>query len=81
MFLHFHNRMTGDLFNEKYSFPVGRHSSGLFLCTSVCRSRPLWLFQTKDVLLRTVLSAARAMLRTRTCVLCATAMLRTGTML
>jgi len=81
MFLHFRNRMTGDLFNEKYSIHVGRHCSELFPGTSVCRSWPVWLFQAEVVLLRAVLPAARAMLRTCACVLCATAMLRTGTML
>gem|GEM_PF-6336222 len=76
MFLHFRNRLTGDLFNEKYSFPVGRDCIELFLYTSVCRSWPLWLFQTAFVLLRAMLPAARPMLRTCTCMLCATAMLR-----
>ena len=78
----FQNRMTGELFNEKYSIPVGRHCSELFPCTAVCRSWPVWLFQVEVVLLRAVLPAARAMLCpssnmlcTCTCVLCATAML------
>ena len=77
----FRNRITGELFNEKYSFPVGRDCSELFCGTSICRSWPVWLFQTEVILLRTMLSTARTMLRAGTCVLYATAMLRTGTML
>ena len=76
MFLPFRNRLTGDLFNEKYSFPVGRDCTELYLYTSVCRSGPVWLFQTPFVQLRAMLPAARAMLRTCTCMLCATDMLR-----
>jgi hypothetical protein len=81
--------MTGELFNEKYSFTVGRCCFESVCCTTICRSGSVWLLQTEVILLRPLLSARTILLCASSNMLCSspgllhtgTCLLRTSTML